>query len=749
MITKTLTSLLTSNIEQNIFYRINDTFLPNNEINFSCPVTTLNSLLGSSISSFNISSYKLYVRICDNISGASIENNRFTYNFNLSSSNIINNSVIVNLTPITNNLSHEYLCDNMSLNEIFSLYKNFKIIFRIYQGLLNNENLILASDIVQDLNIVLNTAENGPYNVGMKELDILSPLDFTQSELTSIYTNKSYFLGAERVRAFYPENIEKSSLCPVLLFSHGNGQFTSSYDIYFSLLASYGYVVFSITSNPSGSEYGALAYLNILDHIKKYQEKINSGFLSNLINFNKINFSGHSRGGGSAFAAFEYLDGRSFITSMQDITIDIKNIKSIISFADAYSGSLIYQNKIFNAGSTFDDAINDNYLRYYDLFIDTPVFYVKGTNDGDSAPTYFIGYRGCTSEYKRNKHDIVNISVENYGHGELSPSPFFIDQLHSQNELLVGKSGFPLKETYTVYNTQFTKLSEICSEIIFFLAIQNFNSTKIKKLYYQDINLLDKKILKTKQSGLHRQIDESYNSIKYGLDYFHEITSSYAGQTGMTFSAIGFTYGYALDDSLFATSTASITYNNAVKTKKIISYSDSFLIEYNSTDNDTFNGIINLYDKCLFLPIESDFSLGYTFSSGLTFEENDYFCLRGALKILSPYNLGNTMNCHFQMSLYDNLNNISSLSSKTSNQFFNPPYNPFNYGTTAYNNYTPPNSAQPIFIDNVYFRAGDFYLNNPSLNLNNIRQILLNFGPSYGSTFAHLVLDEFVVTKSL
>jgi hypothetical protein len=52
-------------------------------------------------------------------------------------------------------------------------------------------------------------------------------------------------------------------------------------------------------------------------------------------------------------------------------------------------------------------------------------------------------------------------------------------------------------------------------------------------------------------------------------------------------------------------------------------------------------------------------------------------------------------------------------------------------------------------IEQNYFRAGDFYLKNPNLDITNINQILLSFGPSYGSTHCIIGLDEFFVLKEL
>ena len=94
------------------------------------------------------------------------------------------------------------------------------------------------------------------------------------------------------------------------------------------------------------------------------------------------------------------------------------------------------------------------------------------------------------------------------------------------------------------------------------------------------------------------------------------------------------------------------------------------------------------------------------------------------------------------MTLTDTSNNFSVVSSRTMDQSFNIPYQHF--GNIAHSeSYF---SQIPTFNSNICFRAGDFSLTNTSLNLENINQIMISFGSQYGSTFAHIVLDELIVT---
>lgn len=750
MITKTLTSLLTNNTSLNLFYAINDTFIANSTIYFSCPLTTLNSLLSLSINSGNISTHKLYVRIALDVSGGLVNNLQFEQNFNLNASNLNNNSFLVNISSITNNLSHDYLCDIMSQTEIFKLYKNYKIIFRVYSGALTNTDAILAQDIVQDLNIVLNTAESGPYDVEYDDVDLVSPFNFTNEERFLIYQKYKSLLGIERVRIFYPKNIFKNSSCPIFIHSHGMGQFTSGYDLYLSMMASYGYFCISMT-NFAGPGSG-INQIQILDHLNLNINKINNGKFNNLINFNKINFSGHSRGGAAAFNSVLMLQNKNNIPLISNYTISKNNISTLTSFATAHAGSW-YENLNFDTGIS---ALHfqESQIKYLNKYIDCPIFWIRGTSDGDSTTQKYLKHYGYCGDIKRNYHDMVSLIPEKYSHGEIAIPPLSSDQYGASRSLALGINTYSImqqiSEETSIYNTMIPTLTQISSELILFLSIQNFTSKKLKKLQHQNLNILDKKIFNQKSKwNLQRTIYNGYDDIKLFVDNFSGITLSFAGNTGATLtpSALGYTYDYAIPyyfKENFGNTLASLVNQGKLFPANQIVGSSQLVSPDSGTNNDAYHGITEVYDKGLYFPIEANRHLGYTFQSVITLNENDYICLRGGLKTFVPRSAGNTLDAWFTVTVIDSSNNTSSVSSKTTNQYFNKPCNVFKYGTASYDDYY---SDITTYVDNIYFRAGDFSLINSSLNLSNIKQIRFSFGPDHGSTFAHLVFDEFTIVK--
>jgi hypothetical protein len=764
MINKILTGITLNNYDPSLslFYNINDTFFPSEKLSFTCPLATLNSLLSLSINSGNISSYKLYVRISSDVSGSTINSILFEETISLTASNITNNSFIVSIRDIIANISHDYLCDTMSTDEIFNLYKNFKIIFRVFTGSLSDKFTILATDIIQDLNIVLNTAETGPYNVKLHEMDLVDPQIFSEEEQFDIYKEHRHFLSYERVRIFYPENAPNTNKCPLILFSHGNGQYTSGYDLYLSDLASYGYICASVTINPDNNESQSQLLIELIDYFNNYLNRLNIN-ISNKINLSKINLGGHSRGGAVAIHAAQKIQNKEYIFKVKNKQVDINNIKSLILFADAANGSCYYQNIHTTVDAIYISAaeisypshpkttITENDLKYFDMFINIPIFNLQGQQDSDSSISDVVYGYGFSWDIKRNIPEILNIVPENLLHGELQSFSKFsrFDYNSHASVYLTGNPRWAMDESRFVYNTNLPKLNDCKSELILFLGRHNFNSSKIKKLNYKDTNLNDKKIYKQNKKLISKNIKENYSQIKYILDSFNGITLSYAGATGLTFTNIGVTYDFAVDKAVAETMLIARGFTE----QRVQSYIDAVYqnrikLEALPTDyTQDFAGIIGFNYRGLYSPIESNFLMGYTYPNSLTFSENNYLVLNGSLKLMEPLSSGNTMEANFHLTLIDGSNNTATVSSKINGSGFKPPFNVYKFGTVDYD--ASEVSSQPTYHTNIYFRAGDFYLTNPSINLNNINQILLSFGPDYGSTMAHICFDEFIVLKEI
>lgn len=763
MISKTLTGITLENYDPSLslFYNINDTFLPSQKLAFTCPLSTLNSLLSLSINSGNISSYKLYVRISSDVSGSTINSILFEDTITLSSNNISSSSIIVSIKDIIGNISHDYLCDTMAIDEIFNLYKNFKIIFRIFTGSLTNKFTILATDIIQDLNIVLNIAEVGPYNVKLHEMDLVSPEIFDSDERFEIYNAKRLFIGYERLRIFYPENCPDTNKCPLLIFSHGNGQYTSGYDLYLGDLASYGYICCSVTIDPNVNENQCVLIVDIIDYFKSYLNRLNPD-IANKIDFTKINLGGHSRGGAVAIAAAQRILNKQYSYNIANKQVFFEHLKSLVLFADAANGACQYENILNTVSALYgigygawpSTSITENDLKYFDMFINLPIINIQGTTDFDSSLSDIVYGYGFSWDVKRNIPECTNIVVNNFFHDQLQSFTKVPQYYYYYNRDIVGNPRWSYDESRIVYNTNLPAITDVKSELILFLNRYNFNSKKLKKLNYKDSNLHDKKIIKNNKKLISKNIKENYSELKYILDSFNGITLSYAGATGLTLTNIGVTYDFAVDKIMADTALTTYSLSDVNRFKAYIDavYQNRIKLELGPISGSfyqDFAGIVGFNYRGLYAPIQSNFLMGYTYSSAITFSENNYLVLNGSLKLMEPLSSGNTMEAHFYMTLIDASNNMATISSKLNGNGFKPPFNPYKVNTIDYDAYEVAGGSQYTYHNNIYFRAGDFYLTNPSLDLNNINQILLSFGPDYGSTSANLCLDEFIVLKEV
>ena len=290
MIQKTLTGIRITDNNPSIDLpcAINDTFIAKTPISFVVSINMLNSLIGTSINSGNIGNFSLLVRVIT----ATTTDTFVSTVFPLSASNIINGFIVLDISSITDNFTNDYILLHCTEDDIHKLFKKYRIAFRIFQSSngTGDQKLLLANDIVSDFNMCLNTYETGPYDVEFLQLDLLNPNEFTVTERQQIINSKPTMLGVESIRCFFSSNINKKM--PLFVYTHGNKQYTETFDSYLSTLASYGYFCVSVYITPEDLQNtGDVYILQIIDHLKQNISKINSGRFNLKIDFNKIIFN--------------------------------------------------------------------------------------------------------------------------------------------------------------------------------------------------------------------------------------------------------------------------------------------------------------------------------------------------------------------------------------------------------------------------------------------------------------------------
>jgi hypothetical protein len=751
MISKTLTGITFSGVNSTyeIPCAINDTFVVGTPINFICDISLLNNLIGTSINSGNISSFSLFARIITETT----PDTYFSNVFSLSSSNIQNNCIVVDLDALLSKVTNDTLTLYSLPTDVQNLHKKFRIAFRIFSNSsgVGNQLVLLNTDIVSKLNLCFNTLESGPYDVKYEQIDLFSPNDFSIAERNSIFQSYPAQIGVESVRAFYPENLNINS--PLIVYNHGNNQYVEGVDSYLSTFASYGYFCISVSvENDTNIHY--INYHKILllvDHFKNKIQKISNGQYANKIDFTKLIFSGLSRGGYTVELIPQVLRVKnSQYSAIKNITIDYSHLKAIIPIGDVTINTC-GDDGIMSLGNVGEGSLDpdENNIHYYTVNHNIPIIKILGFNDNQSFTggiTNTMFNPGFSYNNKLNYLDKYAL-FSNFDHNRIID----LTSVDANGERSFSSSHLRRNTKNHLFNSNRIILNEYISNILYFLSINCFQNNTLKKLRF--IEPKKQKFNKILANEIKNIIFHTFfpaaDDISYQLNNFYGSTLSYAGSTGFTLSnPLGFTFDYCYDSSYYTSTNPLVgqTYIDNLKEMKTMWIKTEPNGTFDLTDNDTFNGVqLNSY-KSLFVPIESNISIGHTFQSVINLSENNYIGLRACQTYIYAFP-GTTTNSNFSnfnLSLIDINGNTSTLSSRIYSNGF---YPQIDVSTNLLLSDTT--SAYPTVPNFCFFRAGDFVFKNNSIGITQINQMRLDFGPDYGSTFSHIALDAFVVYKEL
>jgi len=524
MINKTLTglSILDYNAATDLPSAINDTFVTKSETNLTISLSLLNSLTGISLNSGNIANHKLFIRIY-NSNLTTILDEKI---FDLDDTNLLSSFLYVNIKSLTDLYDNEKLFLSMTNSELRKLYKSYKIVFRVYTGTLTNQTSILNTDIVQDLNFVVNTFQSGPYDVAFEHLDLCSPSDFTTSERIAIFEKNPMIMGVESVRSFYSENCQDKM--PLIVYCHGNNQSTEGFDSFLSQFASYGYFGISVNLDQGGDVVPNTYYvLNLIDHFKKNILKIKSGFFDNKIDFNKIILCGLSRGGLAIETIATRLKRKNSTFSQfngNNLTIEYNDLKCLVSIGDVNLTGVGVDGIVANE-SVFSNAISptESELSYFSTDHDIPLVKICGFNDNQTLNVMFphtLLYPGFCYSNRLNYLD--KYVLLSYGaHNDL------IDHTTRSEEKAFSTGANQLNVNNLNLNSFRHPLNEFISTLLYFFATNIFDSNKLKKLRFitpkkQRINYLTKD--DTLDSVYHLFFPKN-DDILYHIDNFSGIKS--------------------------------------------------------------------------------------------------------------------------------------------------------------------------------------------------------------------------------
>lgn len=382
--------VIDSTLENPISY--NDSFIVGETLYFGLNLLFLNNLrssMGQSVIDPGVvNNYTVTVFLCDSIDGGlNFVNVKNVKQYLLGP--LVNSFIYENITTILENYSNnDQIFESMSVAEIQSLKKSFKLIFRI--NLTSSPNVtqsIQNGDLVQNLFIIADTMQPGPYEVNFEHIDLLSPNDFTDQERKDAYSLNVNLIMGEAARCFYPKNINSLAPIPFVFCVRANAANVENYDTYLSLFASYGYFcmaffqdvttttqlifdngIYSIpnayqfstnqgnnfmSALESGSYQHGVITIGYLTHIEENLDKIAGGKFNNKIDFSKLIPMGHSRGGGAIFDTYElllYKNNVNNLISKFNTARTHTDIKCMVALAPSKSDVLGASGSIFEIG---------------------------------------------------------------------------------------------------------------------------------------------------------------------------------------------------------------------------------------------------------------------------------------------------------------------------------------------------------------------------------------------------------------
>jgi len=663
------------------YFCINFNYL--NEIRFS---------LGLDIIKQNLSSYKLILFVCDDIVSEQFVNVIHTKIYDL---NILNNYINCQINSSFKN--HDTLIDNMSYDEILSLCKEYKLVFRISNNTEQDQEQfnLKQGDIVNNFKLVLDTLSNGPYDVKYETIDLLNPNEFTNAEIITLYQQQLNLFGYEGLRCFYPQSILNSEhQMPILCIQHGVGHEHIAYDLYASKLASYGYFVCMLQQETYGggdTSFGNYHVLGKLRHFKNNITKISAGKFQNNLNFSKISLMGHSQGANKVYTACSEVG----ITTENDI--DINDIMCLILIGPAIG----FPNS--SAGFRSVAATPESFFR----FAKNVPLLVLNSDDDDAV--IGVGYDlfsnfGTDSNFRNEKYKKL-ISYKNIMHGGFINDNYFINYFPSLVD-----ANYDTRFFYNL-NSKANSFSYPVSDVLVFLSL--CLKDKLKTFYdsVQYYNILNNKI-KLRDCSSVFQHTASNNVLLY-IDEFND--DGFESTDNVVFKS-----HFNFNKFIFKTTSARDVYNSVddfdgVFHKRAginsggirIDYDDDAYIEYKN--GDAYN-LLN----CAFIEIYISQILNGDSSLNNKLDKK-----------------------HFSLELIDNQRNTCTLSSKICNRGI-PAHRP-----VAISDTNPHSSVCPYPIK---FRIEDFITQNYNLNISRITKIILRFGPSYGSATGALAIHKIQAT---
>lgn len=720
-------------------YIKSDIFISNDNIFLFFNISQLNNLriqTGTFPLLFSKNSYNMVIFLCDSID----ENDLF---LNCSVFNISASNGDVNGDYFSKELSNEFNFTNDDLiksiidtNDVIKINKNFKLIIRFTpENTQDNEQVLKTGDIVQDLKVFLDLSQQGPYEVGFENVDLVSPDDFTDAQRNSIYDDYLSFFGYENLRTYYPLG-GISNNHPLVVFQHANGSLEENYSFYQSRLASYGYVCISIpwdswnnslkigSSNSFTAAWGFFC-LNVINHLKLNKLLIKNN-LFNIVNFNKIILAGHSRGGGGILGAVKLLQNPTILNENISYDISLSDVKCLVFLSPSIQDVMLEDGTPLTVAVGPGEIDLSNYTKY-DMNIKIPSICILPDKELDVGMTSTSLYRNlCINDEYNISNNKMHIVSKNTTHQDLGENFY-------RSSSYLGYSPIPSLEEWFVNNNNFHIQQFIFTEIILFLQKELYGDNT-SSVFIKTSN----QILKNNLKYYYKTEDYVFTDVLFYLDQFKEVSTELTN----TFTTSSH-HDIMMDNTFLDIYKQSFsdadeeTLLNYLKLGKIFTTVVSNISPLFTDDSDPLNGIIASKDGGMsfqFDNTQTSYELSYTPIEIYNLQNASYIVVKGA-QIANTTNANEYEYLNFCVTITDNQGNESTLSSKNYSRGFAPPI--------KYSN----NNFSPVSTQNITFSIDDFVNLNPSIVLSNINNIKIRFGSDWGNSSGSFILDEIIVLK--
>ncbi len=489
-----------------------------------------------------------------------------------------------------------------------------------------------------------------------------------------------------RQDVYYPTNIAQLGQLPLIAISHGNGHNYQWYDHLGYHLASYGYVVMSHSNNTiPGTLTASLTTLDNTDAFLGSLATIGGGVLAGHVDGDTIVWIGHSRGGDSIVRAYDQLiDGTMTMTNY-----DASDIVLLSSIAPVQDGG--------------PSSSNPHAVPYH-LWVGVADSNVPGCACRDREQWYIMHDRAQKSRQ--------SISLYGVGHG------WFHAQTN-QNPWVTGPCQLDEPKTheimlgYVLPLVEYHVRGDVPSKDFLWRQWDRFRPIGVPFGECNIVNL---------------QFQESPDSGKHIIDDFQSGAGVALASSGATVTSdLPELFEGRYDDGDFGF--------DALPTDPM----NGFIM---ASAFDTSAGAVLGFDGT------GDYHLTYSLPAGQrNLHAFDHLSFRAAQTTRHPLTTARLEDLRFFVTLVDGTGAQSSMNIGAYGGGIEEPYqrttNPPPAGCASCIGAVPGWNNE---FETIRLRLTDFLNNGNAIDLADVRQIVFQFGPSWGSPEGRIGLDEIELT---